>query len=287
MRLRPFRAALMVVAALLVPSFASAADFVVPKAEIVISDGSGVVPAGKAVGLGELVDLTVTKSADPVPHLAAVSYEWKILEAGKERNYKSAGDKSSVWYGAGVAPKKQQAFAVVTYLFVVRAKEDDPKSAIKEVATRTQFLYVEVSIGGVIPPPTPPPGPDNPTPPPAPTVPDGRFKLGKTAYDLSLAKVAVSPDRQKAAAALATSFRGMASSIKAGAFTDAKVMLPAVTTSNRTALANAGVPREAWTPFFTDLMEVVFAKYERDEISTLADFADAWNEIAAGLEAVR
>ncbi len=276
--MRPIRTVVALALALFFSAQAFAAEFVVPKQAIVISDGNDVILPGKTVPLGEMVDISVTKPVEAIPNLQTTSYEWKVVEQGKERKFKQGNGASNIWYAAGIRPKKQQVYCVISYLYVVREKIDDPTSRILEVAVRTQFLYVEVSVGDGEPEPITPVGP---------ALPDGKYKLGKTAYDLVLKKVASSPDRVKAAKALATSFKGIASSISAGALKDPKDILAKTTSSNQTALANIGVDKLAWDPFFTDLKEAIYDLYEKDNIATAGDFAAAWNEIAAGLDSIK
>ena len=274
---------LSTLAVLLTATFTFATDFAVPKVNLVVTDGNNVVEAGKPVPLGELVDISVSKPDGTTKYLIATTYDWKLLENGKERKFKSpSGDPSNIWYAAGIKAKKQQVFCVVTYLYVVRANPTDEKSAIVEVASRTQFLYADISIGDATPDPVTPPAPD-----PAPNLADGKFKLAKSTYDLAMKKVAAGADRAKAAKALADSFRGIASSVKAGAIKDPKDILSKTAAKNQSSLADAKIGKDVWTPFFTDFLDVIYGMYEVGAISTADDFADAWNEIATGLEAIK
>jgi hypothetical protein len=262
-----------------------ATDFVAPKPTIVVTDGVKVIEPGKAVPIGEIVDISISKQ-ETVPYLEGVSFEWKVLERDSAGNSKEVKFRTatpqSIYYAAGLRDKKQQVLCAITYLYIVRENKDDTRSKILEVGTKSVLVYTEITIGKVVPNPVDPVVPD----PAAPTFPDGKYKLSKTSYDLMFAKVKEA-DRVKAAKALASSFRGMASSIKAGAISQPAQILTTTTTSNQNALKDAGVNKDSVKDFFVGLQDVIYNLYDSDKLVTAEDFATAWFEIAAGLEGVK
>jgi hypothetical protein len=272
-----FRGLLLGVVLLFTGGTVSAEEFDVPEQKLIVSDGTNVITDGKSIPLGEMVDLSVTPVPDKVPHLSSVHYEWKLLENGKERKFKSNDAGTNIWGPAGVKAKKQQVFVVCTYLYVIRQVDGDPKSPILTVATRTCIIYGEVTIG------------DNPEPAPAPgpTLADGKYKLAKSAYDLVLSKVPADADRVKASKALADSFLAINKQITAGTLTDPKKILSETVKSNQKALSDAGINKDIWDPFFTDFTDVIYGLYSNNKIGTTADFAAAWTEISNGLNAIK
>lgn len=264
------RRTLTVFALLVFAPLSPAVDFVVPPRSIQVSDGQSVIKPGEFVAPGELVDLSVAPLEKQPDHLAGVRYDWKILEGGKERKFKGNGE--AVWYAAGLKPRKQQAFVVVTYLFVVRADPKDPKSAITEVATRTQFLYAEVVIGEA------PPEPD----PDVPVKPDGKLGLRK-ASRLGVAAVTV-PDKKTGAAKLAAQARSVASAVAAGAYQDKGEFSGALALADWRARNREAVTPGDWTAWM-NAVSPVFEKLFRDgKLADKADWALAFTEISQGLE---
>jgi len=272
------RATALTCAFLLLAGSVSAVDFVVPRQTIRGAEAP--------VELGDLMELSVSPIEDGKrpQHLVAVSYDWRVFEIVRNadgtcthRDKRFRQDENVISFGTGVTPRRLIVECYVTYLYAVRDGE-----RITEIGTRNQRLGTIVNIGGV---PTPP-GP-GPAPGPAPVIPDGRFKLGKSIYDIVMARVPADANRQRAATALANSFRTISAQIAAGTLTEAKQILEQTTNSNRRALTDLGIDQAVWTPAFRDLQEAIYALYEARTINARDDWRDAWNEIATGLSQVR
>lgn len=256
---------------LLGASLVHAAEFSAPEQKIAGAD--------KPIPLGELVELAVPPVKEKPQYYMGASYDWKVvdLSTGKDRKYRAYD--SGVCFSAGIQSKRLLALCAVTHLFVVKQG-----NAITEVGTKTVLLSAEVDIGdGSAPDPAPP----GPAPGPAPVLPEARFKLSSTINNFSRTSVTNIDSRIRGAKVLATSFRGIASSIAAGALTEPEDILKKTATSNISALNSAGVARSDWEGVFRQLMEVVYQLYDTSKIQSATDFKDAWTEIAIGLEAVK
>lgn len=260
---------------------AQATDFVAPNQKIL--------GAEQPIAAGELVDLSLSQVM-PTENLQSSSYAWKVFDekTGQEKKFRDYQD--GIFFGAGIQDRKYRVIVAVTYLFVV--KQADGK--ITEVATKSAILSVEVVVQGILPtpPPAPPDPPPAPTPPPmpppdpTPTFPDGQFKAAKFIYDAATVKVAAGPKRAAASIALATSFRGIASAIRAGAIKTEKDVLAKTKASNDTALAaNGGI--DPWEPFSDDLQNFIYDTYKAGKLSLVTDYAALWEELALGLEKVK
>jgi hypothetical protein len=265
--------------ALPTPSFAT--DFVIPDQKI--TGGETPIP------LGEDADLYVAAPKEKPPHLIGTSYKWKVFEVaggdlkerGRIKTTVPEDGGSNCWFSVGIVNKKVVAMVVVTHLYAV--KEGDKTV---EVGTRTVVLTQTVIIGEVAPPkpPEPPkPNPPDPVPPAPPIIPDGKFKLGQLAYDS--ANNLVFEDRAATAKKLANSYRGVVAAYRAGTIKSIQDFLVKTSESNTVALSSAESVRwKAWALVFEDKS---YALYSGGSLKTLDDFADAWTEIAVGLEVVK
>lgn len=249
-------------------------EFDVPSQQILGSE--------KPVALGELVDLSMSPIKEHLTYHVACSYDWTLIDLSNGELKIGRPYDGGIFFAAGIQPKRILVLCHVTHLYVVPGA--GPKT-VERFATKTIEYSAVIVIGDSPTPPGPtPPGPA-PTPP-SPDLPDGKFKLAKAAYDMAYTKAPVL-NRAKAAAALETSFRGVASAIAAGTKSKPEEVLKDTQASNRTALTNAGVDPDTWKPFFTELQNVTFSLHETGGLNAVDDFKDAWNEIADGLNAVK
>jgi hypothetical protein len=255
---RPVLAAL---ALLLIGSFATAADFVVPQQKIV--------GAETPVALGELVTLSVTQP-DKVPNLASTSYAWKIFDGTVEKKF-AVDANGNVFFGAGLKPKQLLAVVSITHVFLVK---DGDK--VKQVATKTVLQTTKVTIGDGQPEPGPQPQPD-------PTFPAGKYQLGQFSWETARDKVNPT-GRAAVAKAMATSFRNVVKSIQAGDLKDAGSILKATKQSNDAALGNSSA---AWDQFGEALQERLLSLFQAGSLKNTDDFVTAWTEISLGLDAVK
>lgn len=127
--------------------------------------------------------------------------------------------------------------------------------------------------------PEPGPGPD-----PEPDLPDLRYGLAPMVVEWSKAV----KSHRDGAALIAKPFRLIASQIAAGALKDPK----AITDGLKAAMTDkeTGVPPEvltAWNPWADNVMVVLTELHDAGEIKVPNDFADAYREVALGLEAVK
>jgi hypothetical protein len=260
------------VALALLCSAALGGDFVAPDQKIVGAD--------KPISLGKLVRLRVSPLTTPPANLASSAYQWKVYDYDP-----STGDpvelddlvdlgNGSVFFGAGIQPKKLRVMCVATYLFLVKDKD-----VVQEVATRTVVLTAVVTIGDGTP--TPPPTPVEPT------FPDGTYKLSKTAYEAAVGKVKDPTARARGAAALAKSYKAQATALAAGTVADLKTALTKSKDANNQALKDAGIDLSAWDDFGTAMQGIVYDLYSSGSLKTPSDLGTAWFEVSAGLEKVK
>jgi hypothetical protein len=242
--------------------------------------------APESVDPGEVIIVSVTQIQNPPQFLYAATYRWKVLENGKiKTNIKEWPDGTSVLFGAGVIRpgERSRVFTIIlsiAYLYVAKEKED-----ITGIGQRSVLLTTTITVNGS---PSPGPGPPSPGPNPGPTpvIPDGKYGLARIVYQLAMDTVPPGP-RAKGAPVLYNSFNGIAASVAAGTLTDPRSLLTQTKTANQTALANAGVSAGDWDNFFVALQRVIFPLHSSGKLNTVQDFAEAWREIAAGLEKVR
>jgi hypothetical protein len=245
-------------------------DFVVPEQDLVTPE---------SVDRGEVIIAKAGNITNPPQYLVAATYRWKVLADGKlKENIQEWPDGSSILFGSGSKSGVRFTIALgISYLYVVKGNND----TVIAIGQRSKLLTKEVKVGGM-----PEPGPRPPGPGPSPDIPDGRFGLASAAY--KLANTIRSPaSKTKGAQALASSFRGIASSVAAGTLSDPKDLLGQTKASNQSALRNAGVSSNDWEDFFTELQKILYSLSRSKKLSGVRDFADAWQEIASGLEQVR
>lgn len=250
--------------------------FVVPKQVVVGAEE--VVPAN------ELVILKVSPIDSSVKYLVDTKYSWVVLADGKEKkNVLVFPDNTTIGFSRGNA-KNMQAMLVINYLYVVR-ENDDPKGKIIEVAQRSSgIIFVEIKF--YTPNPPGPPDPPGPGPDSDPTFPIGKFDLSKISYQLAKANVPA-VNRQKGATAIANSTSGISASIRAGALTDPADILTKLKAANNSALKNVSVAESEWDDFGMALQKKLVEFYRANKLKTASDYADAFDEIAAGLSKVK
>lgn len=144
---------------------------------------------------------------------------------------------------------------------------------------KTLFGAKTVTAGTPTPPVPPPP----PPPPPAPTFPDEQLGYSTAIY--KAASVVVDDARAATAKSLASNFSGIASMIAAGTMPNAQAILAETKKRNE---ATAGPKRTAWLAAFTALKAKLDADgFDGSKPRPVSDYKQAWEEIAAGLGAVK
>ncbi|MBY0587116.1 hypothetical protein K2X85_08060 [bacterium] len=119
------------------------------------------------------------------------------------------------------------------------------------------------------------------TPHPPRPDPSGRFGLIKEAADWAAA--AVPAEHRGQSRELARSFRAVQSAIVAGAIKDPAAILRETLASNNLAL---GSHIDAWRPWGIKLEARLSQLHRESKLRTPSDYAEAWGEIATGLDAV-
>lgn len=243
------------------PVFAT--DFAVPTQKIVGVE--------EVVPLGEIVDVSVSKLEDKPEYYISSSYTWKVIDLADGKEKKVRAHQNGIFFGSGIVPKKYRIYCAATYLYVVKDGTD-----VKEIGTRTVILSADLVIGGNVPvPPNP-----NPTPP---VFPDGQFKLAAFGYNSAVSAVKPGAGRGESARALANSFRSVAAAIRAGTIKTDKEVLEKTHQMNNEALGKAVAD---WEEFSELLQEKLFELYKSGKLKTLTEYADAWTELASGLDKV-
>jgi hypothetical protein len=255
--------------------------YVVPDQKILGDD--------RPINAGKLVKLGISPVNEPVEHLVSSAYKWKVYDYDTKNrelveldDVMEGNEPGTIFFGAGIESKKLHASCFITHVYFIKDKD-----AIKEVGTRTKIVSATVIIGDPNPGPGPGPGPGPNPNPDDPVFPDGTYKLSAAAYKAAMSKVTNADARAKGAAALHKSFKGLASSIAAGAFPTLKAALVQSKVANNQALKDAGVALSDWDGFGVALEDVVYDLYASKKIGTAADLGTAWLEVAAGLEKVK
>jgi hypothetical protein len=257
-----------IVAALLVGAVVLGADPQVPTQKIV--------GAEQPIPLGELVTLGVSPAGN-VSGLKAVTYEWSIFDGFTKKSL-AEDSKGKVFFGAGVKNKKLLAVVAATYVF---------DGGNGQYTVKTVQLNETVTIGGgdahenpvtpavplgtgpVVPPTTPP------------LLPEGKYGLAQTAFNLALKVDATS---RASAAQLAAAYDATAAKIKAGTLSGAKNILVALKGESDKALANK---TDGWQDWAAGVGDVLFSLAQASKIQNDDDFATAFSEIATGLKGVK
>ena len=247
-------------------------DFVVPEQKIVGVE--------EPIPVGEVVVLKPSRILDVPKHLVGTGYSWVILENGREKTRVAQGVDNSIFFGSGTQGKRLTAILYCNYLYVVR-EGDKPDGKIVEVATRNRKSVVEIIVGTPDPNPNPGPGP-NPTP--DPVIPDSKYGLTKLSF--SAAKKMPTANRVTAAKALAKSYRGMSSKVAAGAINKIEDLLKETASNNRSVIKDLSLNPSDYRDFSKIIEDEVFSLYNDKKLNSMKDFADAWLEIADGLEKV-
>lgn len=240
------------------------------------------IPAQKLVGidqtfeLGELVVLGVSPVTQKPANYVSTSYLWKLRDGFRGKVFQTAPAGDQIFFGAGIKAKTLLVECIATHLYLVK----DASGVVKEAATQTVVMDGQVNIGeGPEPDPTP-------TPTPTPSFPDGSYQLSKFSYEQATNSVPGS-SRQNGAAVLARSYRGVASAAQAGTIKTTAQFLAQTKQANDAALQQAGISAADWATFSGNLQDRLYTLYQNKQINTVADFAIAWNEIAAGLDKVK
>lgn len=133
-------------------------------------------------------------------------------------------------------------------------------------------------------PPTPiPPTPIPPTPPSpvVPVLPDGKYGLAKAVYGWAMA---VDPTARPLAKGMAANFSTIAAQIAAGTI---KTPNDAATATKALNTATLGSFQPLWSTVSKNLETQMNAIGKAGQFATMTDLQTAWQEIAAGLQAVQ
>lgn len=213
-------------------------------------------PKSAAVGDLIVLDASGSKAADFAWLLVNSPKSFLAIDGGRKCVFAS-GDPGTFVFVLAVAGKDRVSVAVHAIEVKGKPAPPDPK------------------------PPTPTPNP----PAPGPDLPVGRFGLSRFAFDSATKLVTVdAKTRAEQAARLAESLRSVASAIVAGGLTDLDAVLEQTRTANNQALGNAA---EAWKDWATELATKLDALDAEGKLKTTNDFAEAWRELATGLEALK
>jgi hypothetical protein len=254
---------------LLLLSVPALADYVVPEQKIVVN--SPTEP-------GEIVKVGVSPIKDRPANLQSTAYTWKVYDGTQQKKNVFVKD-DEAWFGAGIKSKKLLVVVAVTHVFVDGSK----------AVTSTVIYDAEIAVPGLepgpVPTPTPTPMPPAPQPAePEPTFADGKYGLAKFTYQTALANIK-DASRGAEAKALAESFRKVAQEIKAGGLTTTDKILARTHTANDAAVGPDVIER--WEPFTEALQDRIYQLFSSRQIATTADFAQAWEELAQGLAAIK
>lgn len=138
------------------------------------------------------------------------------------------------------------------------------------------------------PSPQPPvPGPVPPVPAPTPGPVDGRFHVARAVWDV--AKAVASPDRVSEAKQIALNFRTVAADVRGGKLNGSLLKPQWMAISGALGTVNKPIvdKQPAWKAAADQLADKIAELYGDDRLKSNADWADLFEEIATGLEAVK
>ena len=157
-------------------------------------------------------------------------------------------------------------------------------------ADNTILHSTPVIVGGDGPSPSPGPGPrPDPSPPgpgPAPPAPPsppapGKYNLAPFVFEQTMK---LTPSARQKAPAVAGVFRGVAAAINAGTLRTGNQ----IADETRKGVTQAyGTEAAAWKPVDTSVQQALAKLAAEKRIRSAAELAEAYDEIALGLEAVR
>ena len=254
-----------------------------------VPDTSIIGPTGP-VKFGKIISIKVKPIETRPPSLFSVTYVWRLHPTPDDLIV--LGDNTQALFGSGTDPATVNVELIACYLFI-----DKDVSGKPLVAQRVVVVDRDVIINGGAPIPPPPPGPaPGPTPPtPTPVViPDTALGLAKSAYSwLTQVDRPDSATKKKEAADLARSFRGIAKTVTSNVdyeapdgtqyrLDDPGKLLLATKRSNNAAIPQSAV---AWTPWFISLDTKLKELKAAGKLTSVQDYAAAWNELGVALEA--
>lgn len=266
-----------------------AEKFVVPHQTILGAD--------EPVPPGDIVILKISQISlkDKPQYLKEVQYHWTVLRNGKKIDrFIAWPDNSSLVFGAGNDTKadiKVLLSIAYRYEVVEEIKDKDGKvtgKVIKESAMRlAEPVLAQIRVGDGPNPPNPPgPGPDPVNP--DPVFPNGKYGLSKTTYDATKTVNLDSASKQRSATALSNNYKGLASAVRAGTIKTPTDLLQKTAKGNTDALKSVNVLNNEWQAWDDAVQRVLIRLNKVDKtMVAISDFADAWDEIAAGLAAVK
>lgn len=223
-------------------------------ASVAYADPKAVIEAPANVSQGDLVVLDASKSAGS-------GYAWALTNSDK--TYLPVDDGKRVVFASG---------ATGEYVFVLAVAEGDKASLAKHKLQ----VGASPAPGPTPAPPSPTPGPTPPTPP-SPVVLTG---LAKFAFD---ACQPLPPAARIRSIVVAQALEVVASQISAGTLTSGSKIAAAT----KTALAAAYADQTAaWSPVDHAMNNELKRLAMAGKITSAAQLADAYREIANGLRAV-
>lgn len=156
------------------------------------------------------------------------------------------------------------------FTLVVLTSDAAGKPSYKKTLHRLEI------VGGPLPPPVPP-GPNPPTPPvPPPPVVD-RWGLVRIARETA-------PGNATEKAAVRSSYSTVASQLAAGGFSNVTAARQRLGEMTRAAVGDASPDAHPWHAFFVGVGDCRDKAEDAGTMKTTADFVQAFNDIAAGLQ---
>lgn len=208
----------------------------------------------------------------------------QTVERGRSAVIKVPIDAAGAAYSWKVEPASTQSVSgenkAETFLILLDVEEPVFVSFVSfdKQTHDTHFI----SVSGPSPPgPGPVPPPPVPPTPPAP-LPDGKYGLANAA--LTWVVTFVPAEHREKSKPLADQFRAVASMIAAGALKEAQPILTEIRTRNNQVL---GGSVEAWKPWGKQLSTMLERLDNEKKLIPPEDYRIAFEEVAAGLEAVK
>lgn len=221
--------------------------------------------------IGDLIDLWVKPTQKP-KDMISVNYTWTILP---EVPLKIWPDKTRVLFGTG--PTDTTFIVVLNASYVFANKTEDGK--IDSVTQYSSVTMASIVVGKNEDQPVKPDEPAKPAEPDNPSL----TGLSRMAYEwvaqvdrTNYSEIEIKAD----AAKLADSFRDIVTLIDNGTLISIGAILNQTKENNDATITN----RNEWLPWFTKMSTFLQSSYSNGSIKTIAQFKQAWIDIANGLD---
>ncbi len=229
--------------------------------------------AEKTVPIGDIVTLKIPPLTKYPPDLLQVHYDWRVIDPNQQNKQTFiSNDGTSISFGTGRVNGKLVAVASASYLFGQKQVDN----GLVQTDLKSDIAVVEINIGG-----DKPPDPPKPPPPPPVVIPSDKFGLTKVTYDA--VDRSQGKDKVNITKGFASAYLQGSKDMVAGKYGNLNDAYQALRKANGATLTANSAAIADWTDFDSTIRKYVYQLYLDKKVTTFADYAVAWSEIAVGL----